>query len=366
MDDRIFVGYTESGEEFFIRNRDFERGIILRGERCTRLVKNMLYELVRKDKKVLAISLARNLSNQISNLLPNADIQSIFGYVFTYSADDQSYHSMLATSISLGLDLGEEYEYMIKDAIKALADAEGAGGVYAILSIMEGQQAKGIETAKRRMQELISFPLSSERQIIHPCIVDLWQIPSPDARVAIALSCASKFSFTSDSYIFLLGWEFINHIEKSAKRKLHHLLSEIAGLSRLIAFQASGEGSSLFGSEITQSGPFYVFKERSETLFAVPELVLNSIPEKLISPKREAKEEAILKILNTIRAYRGSTIAGLMHYLSEEVDEEQFKLAIQESMLRGLIVFADGESGAKALELSDKGREFLRQRGVNA
>ncbi len=361
MSNPIFIGYTKSGESLFIKDNILQRGLILRGERCIRLVRNIVYQLQKEGNKVIIISLARNFSHYVNKILPQTDVQSILAYIFRYDADKESYHGLLAAYICLGLQLGDEYEYILKDAIKTLADAEGAGGIYAILSMLEDYQAKGIELVRRKMQQLTDIHPASGKDISNSCTADLWNIPSPEARVAISLALGSKFSVYSGGFIFILGWEFISHLEKSNRRRLQHLLSEITGLSKLIVLQTYGESSTLFGAEIVETGPLFLLRGKSEVLFAAPELIFSIDEEKDEPSKMEANEDALVKVMNAIQNYRGSTIAGLMHYLSGEIDEEQFKLVVQAALLRGLIKFAhDSQSGIKVLELSDKGREFLK------
>jgi hypothetical protein len=363
MPNPIFIGYRKSGEHFFINDNILQRGLILRGERCIRLVRNIAYQLQKQGNRVIVISLARNFSHHVNKILPEADMQTILGYIFRYDADKESYHGLLASSICLGMQLGDEYEYVLKDAIKALADAEGAGGVYAILSMLDACQTKGIELVKRKMQQLTDLYPSTGKHLDYSCTANLWKIPSPDARIAVSLSLASKFSVYSGGFIFILGWEFISHLEKSQKRRLQHLLSEITGLSKLIVLQTYGENSTLFGAEIVESGPLFLIRGRSEILFAAPELIFSITEQKDESSRLEANEDAFVRVLTTIQNYKGSTLAGLMHYLSGEIDEDQFKVVIQNALLRGLIKFAyDSQTGVRVLELSDKGREFLEMK----
>ncbi|MEM3637349.1 MAG: hypothetical protein QXE12_01475 [Conexivisphaerales archaeon] len=364
MQDRIFVGYLQAGSDLYLSQEAFSSGLLLRGRRCIRIARNLAWELFRRGKKVIVISLLMGGSSHFYGFLPRADLQSVIGYIFTYGSEDEFYQHLLAVSLTLGFDLERETEYTMKEAIRSLASAEGAGGAFAIVSMMEGQQAKGVETAKKRLQELFSIPFSRRNELEYSFITDFWKVPSAEARIALALACMSKMVMSQDCFVFIVGWEAISYLEKKERTRFNQLLSEIMSRSTIIALQNQGEGSPNFGAEITEAGPLYIYN--SKTVFAAPELITSSRfllhphDTQQTNPSR-VSDAALATLLKTIESYKGATITGLMTYLTGQLSEDELKLALETALFRRLAIVSNGENLSKVLELTEKGKEFLNR-----
>lgn len=363
MPDRFFLGYSKFGSEVYLRESDIEHGLILRGKRCIRLVRNIVWEMKKYGKRIIAVSLLKGFAPYLAQLLPEADLESLLGYIFTYENTERDYHYMLASAISLAFNLSEDSEYTLRDAIKSLADAEGAGGIFAILSAMDEDDE--LKLIKKRLNELIDIPFTGRKRMTESFTADFSVIPSTDARVALSLACISKFALTGGDYIILLGWEIISHAEKASRKKFQHLFLDIMSRAKLLALQSFGDSSPLFAMEIREQGPIYILIGDFETYFASPELVSSSKLESEISDLKRADEKAIMVILRTIKSYRNTTLAGIISYLGAQMEEEVLRNALEVILAKRLAILAYGDSQAKVLKLTEEGENFLRNRGVS-
>ena len=367
MQDGFPIGYLIDGSELVLPADG--RGLLLSGGRCARVARSIVWQLVGRKEKVLVLCLYEPLSRRIGGWLPDMDSEAVAGYVFTYDIDGDAYAHLLACSLSFGLDLDDDSEFMVRDAVKALASAAGAGGPVALLSMLPEQGGRQVEWARKRLEELAGTRYLTSSRIPGACLGRLWPIASANARAAVALAAASKFVMANGGgWVAFLGWNAITSmaVRSSALRgKLGQIMSEIEGLGgRVLALETDASlrdpRPGIFNVVIEERGPLFGIREPPsphELTFAAPDLLVRPLPPPPEAPGTETAE--VRRVLQLVKTYPNTTLAGLSSFLKGEMDDGELRLAIQEAFEKGYARMAPGPSTAKVVVLTEEGKGLL-------
>jgi hypothetical protein len=371
----LSLGYLEDGSELLVTFNQLGRGLLLSGIRCQRIVRSIVWELHRRGEPILLLCFHESLSGDFESWLQSADSEALTGYAFTYDVKLDAYSHLLTNSLCFGLSLDEDSEFIVRDSVRALAGAAGAGGPIALLSMLPDDGGRKVDWTRKRLEELVGTPYMTAFNVVHSCFAKLWNMPSLSARVAIGLACACKFALAKRGWVVFLGWNAVTSVAVKSfylRGKLSQIISEVKGLGgHLVALEEGGQRHDgmieAFNLTIEERGPFFVLQEvrvgRGRT-FAAPNLTVQPV----VIPKGGScgKTKQIERVLKVIRKYPNTTLLGLLSFLKGEVDEEELKLTIQEVLQKGYARAMQGASAVKVLVLTPEGERFLSSQEAGA
>jgi|GEM_PF-1158081 hypothetical protein len=370
----FFLGYAQNGSEVVLTPPELLSGVIFKGVRCKRIVRNLVGQLAKSNERVLILCLFEPLANDFDGWLPNIGPEELAGAIFTYEQTNDRYPTTLASCLSFGLALDDNSEYIVRDVIKELASASTAGGPVAITSMLLEQGGEQAFWTKKRLEELLAVNYITPYKFPEYCLASLWRIPPVNVRVAIALACACKFIVREGGYAVFLGWNLVTSIANrspSLRSRLRQLLAEVQNSgAHVIALQTDPAGedpkNQPFGISITEQGPFFVLHGKQTAIdvrFAAPDLVISNAANQL--ERKSVKSDMIMVVLEAVRKYPNSTLTGLFTFLKPELDEAELELAIREAFEGGYVKMEESRTkGEKTVVLTKSGRKLLDSGGV--
>lgn len=366
------IGYfAEDGSEFSISGELLAGGAQLVGSATIDLLNRLIMELNYNGIKTLVIMLHNSSKVKSRTYGKSLYSEELASYVFSYGLERKNeYIPLLSSSLSFSLGLREHEEYLLRESIRALAQASERGGAFAISQMLPPSPSKVADLVQRRLEELYDISITgSTTSIKESSIAELWQIPSIEARMALALGSACKFTLENpDSCIAVVGWESI--LAKAAEdmhssSRLRLLVNELKGRGEIILaldarISADPRFDDLFQVKLKEGSGHFEYLPAYQRGKSIPFFVQHTFSPHIAVDSSEQAE--LRSVLELVEQFGSLPLKNILLTLLPYLAESSVKKVLSICMQNGYVEMVKLPSGEPSFVITKKGRSYLQEK----